>query len=152
MLIYDGNDGSDIIKYILKSLKKNYFELVESKYKIDIKSVRYSELILNKIKYIMENNNILILIDLDMIYPSLYDLFNQNFTIIRDKMFVRITFEYLKISSEVIKNFHYIVLFDKSNINDLKLDISFLNRFEKYIIGFYSLLDDKDIKIAKKNK
>ena len=112
----------------------------------------YSKEILNKIKYIMENNNILILIDLDMIYPSLYDLFNQNFTIIRDKMFVRITFEYLKISSEVIKNFHYIDLFDKSNINDLKLDISFLNRFEKYIIGFNLLLDDKDIKIAKKNK
>ena len=37
MLIYDGNDGSDIIKYILKSLKKNYFELVVSKYKIYIK-------------------------------------------------------------------------------------------------------------------
>ena len=38
ILIYDGNDGRDIIKYILKSLKKNYFELVGSKYKIDIKS------------------------------------------------------------------------------------------------------------------
>ena len=110
----------------------------------------YSKEILNKIKYIMENNNVLILIDLDMIYPSLYDLFNQNFTIMGDKMFARIAFEYAKISSEVNKNFHCIVLIDKSNINDLKLDPPFLNRFEKHIIRFDSLLDDKDIKIAKK--
>ena len=37
ILISDVNDGRDIIKYILKSLKKNYFELVVSKYKIYIK-------------------------------------------------------------------------------------------------------------------
>ena len=58
MLISEGNDASDIIKYVLESLKKNYIELVGSKYKNDIKSVQYSEEILNKIKYIMESPNI----------------------------------------------------------------------------------------------
>ena len=51
MLISDGNDANDIIKYILNSKKKNYIELVGSKYKADIKSGRYSEEILNKIYY-----------------------------------------------------------------------------------------------------
>jgi hypothetical protein len=106
MLISEGNDGSDIVKYLLKSIGRKFTELVGSKYKNDLRSGRYSEEILNKIKYIMETDNVLILRDLDMIYPSLYDLFNQNFTCMGDKKFARIAFEYAKISSEVNKDFH----------------------------------------------
>ncbi len=127
MLISEGNDGSDIIKYLLNSVNKKYIELVGSKYKTDIKSGKYSEEILNKIKYIMETDNALILKDLDMIYASLYDLFNQNFTIMGDKKFARIAFEYAKISSEVNQNFHVIVIVNKIQINNLKLDPPFLN-------------------------
>ena len=150
MLISEGNDGSDIIKYLLNSLNKRFIELVGSKYKTDIKSGRYSEEILNKIKYIMETDNVLILRDLDMIYASLYDLFNQNFTIMGDKKFARIAFEYAKISSEVNKDFHVIVIVNKNKIKQLKLDPPFLNRFEKHIITFNMLLEEKDIEIAKK--
>ena len=121
-----------------------------SKYKSDIKSGRYSEEILNKIKYIMETDDILILKDLDMIYPSLYDLFNQNFTIMGNKQFARIAFEYAKISSEVNRNFHAIVLVNNIQIQTLKLDPPFLNRFEKHIVSFRMLLDDEDIIIAEK--
>ena len=149
MLISEGNDGSDIVKYLLNSINKKYIELVGSKYKNDIKSGRYSEEILNKIKYIMETDNILILRDLDMIYASLYDLFNQNFTIMGDKKFARIAFEYAKISSEVNKDFHVIVIVNKNKIEDLKLDPPFLNRFEKHIVSFNMLLEEKDIVIAK---
>ena len=150
MLISEGNDGSDIIKYLLTSLNKKYIELVGSKYKKDIQSGRYSEEILNKIKYIMEAENILILRDLDMIYASLYDLFNQNFTCMGDKRFARIAFETARISSEVNKNFHAIVIVGHNQIQDLKLDPPFLNRFEKHIINFKMLLEKRDIEIAKK--
>ena len=150
MLISDGNDGSDIIKYLLNSMKKNFIELVGSKYKNDLKSGKYSEEILNKIKYIMETDNILILRDLDMIYPSLYDLFNQNFTSMGDKKYARIAFEYAKISSEVNKDFHVIIIVNKNKIEDLKLDPPFLNRFEKHIITFRLLLEEKDIEISEK--
>ena len=150
MLISEGNDGSDIIKYLLDSLGKKYILLVGSKYKKDIKSGRYSEEILNKIKYIMETENILILRDLDMIYASLYDLFNQNFTCMGDKKFARIAFETARISSEVNKNFHCIVIVDKNQIKYLKLDPPFLNRFEKHIVNFKILLEKKDIEIAQK--
>ena len=148
MLISEGNDGSDIIKYLLDSLGKKYIELVGSKYKKDIKSGAYSEEILNKIKYIMEAENILILRDLDMIYASLYDLFNQNFTSMGDKRFARIAFETARISSEVNKNFHAIVIVGQNQIQDLKLDPPFLNRFEKHIINFQMLLDKRDLEIA----
>ena len=80
MLKSEGNDG---IKYLLNSLKRKYIELVGSKYKTDIKSGKYSEEILNKIKYIIDN--VLILKDLDVIYASLYDLFNRNFRLVGDK-------------------------------------------------------------------
>ena len=149
MLISEGNDGSDIIKYLLNSVNRKYIELVGSKYKTDIKSGKYSEEILNKIKYIMESDNVLILKDLDMIYASLYDLFNQNFTIMGDKKFARIAFEYAKISSEVNQDFHVIVIVNKNQIKDLQLDPPFLNRFEKHIITFNMLLEEKDVEIAK---
>ena len=150
MLISEGNDGSDIVKYLLNSIGKKYIELVGSKYKADIKKGRYSEEILNKIKYIMETDNVLILRDLDMIYASLYDLFNQNFTCMGDKKFARIAFEYAKISSEVNKDFHAIVIVNKNQIKNLKLDPPFLNRFEKHIVNFKMLLEEKDIEIAEK--
>ena len=150
MLISEGNDGSDIVKYLLNSIGKKYIELVGSKYKADIKKGRYSEEILNRIKYIMETDNVLILRDLDMIYASLYDLFNQNFTCMGDKKFARIAFEYAKISSEVNKDFHAIVIVNKNQIKNLKLDPPFLNRFEKHIVNFKMLLEEKDIEIAEK--
>ena len=150
MLISEGNDASDILKYVLNSINKNYIELVGSKYKSDIKSGIYSEEILNKIKYIMEAPNILILKDLDVVYPSLYDLFNQNFTNCGDKKFARIAFEYAKVSSQVDKDFHAVVIVNKIQIQHLKLDPPFLNRFEKHIINFNMLLEEKDKEIANK--
>ena len=150
MLISDGNNGSDIVKYLLKKLNKKYIELVGSKYSNDTKSGKYSEEILNKIKYIMETDNVLILRDLDIIYPSLYDLFNQNFTIMGEKKFARIAFEYAKVSSEVNKDFHVIVIVNREQIKKLALDPPFLNRFEKHIITYNMLLEEKDIEISKK--
>ena len=154
MIISEGNDGSDIIKYLLESKikkeKDKCIELVGSKYKKDIKSGKYSEEILNKIKYLMEKDFILILKDLDMIYASLYDLFNQNFTVMGDKQFARIAFEYSKISSEVNKNFHVIIIVDNNKIQELKLDPPFLNRFEKHLINFRMLIKEKDKEIANK--
>ena len=150
MLISEGNSASEIVKYLLTQLKRKYIELIGSKYKSDIKSGRYSEEILNKIKYIMETDDILLMQDLDMIYPSLYDLFNQNFTIMGNKQYARIAFEYAKISSEVNKNFHVIVLVNNQQIQQLKLDPPFLNRFEKHIINYDMLLEKEDLDIISK--
>ena len=74
MLISDGNDTNDIIKYILNVMEKEYIEIVGNINKFDIKSGKYSEEILNKNKYIIDTDTILILRDLDMVYASLYDI------------------------------------------------------------------------------
>ena len=150
MLISEGNSASDILKYLLNKLKRKHIELIGSKYKADMKSGRYSEDILNKIKYIMETDDVLLMQDLDMIYPSLYDLFNQNFTIMGNKQYARIAFEYAKISSEVNRNFHVIVLVNNLQIQQLKLDPPFLNRFEKHIINYNMLLENEDLAIISK--
>ena len=150
MLVSDGNNGSEIVQYLLKKLKKKYIELVGSKYTADLKSGKYTEEILNKVKYIMETDNVLILRDLDIIYPSLYDLFNQNFTIMGEKKYARIAFEYAKVSSLVNPDFHVIVIVNREQIKKLSLDPPFLNRFEKHIITYNMLLDEKDIEISKK--
>ena len=147
MLISEGNDANDIAKYLLESIGKKYIELVGTKYKKDVG--KYSEEMLNKIKYLMETDNVLILKNLDMIYPSLYDLFNQNFTYMGDKRYARIAFEYSKVSSEVNKDLHIIIIVNQNQIQDLKLDPPFLNRFEKHIINFNMFLEEKDIEIAK---
>ena len=152
MLISEGNDGRDIVKHLLNSENKKYYEIIGSKYKSDIISGRYSEEILNNIRYIMETDSVLILKDLDMIYASLYDLFNQNFTLMCGKRFARIAFQYTKISSEVNKDFHIIILVNKTQIQNLKLDPPFLNRFEKHIINIDAILDKRDLEIAKKIK
>ena len=98
----------------------------------------------------METDDILLMQDLDMIYPSLYDLFNQNFTIMGNKQYARIAFEYAKISSEVNRNFHAIVLVNNLQIQQLKLDPPFLNRFEKHIINYNMLLEKDDLDIINK--
>ena len=161
MIISEGNDGSDIIKYFFESKNKenegitekkkyNYIELVGSKFKKDIKSDKYREKILNKIKYLMEADNILILRDLDIIYTSLNDLFNKNFICMGDKQFARIAFENTIIASEVNKDFHVIIIVDKNKIQELKLDPSFLDRFEKYLLYFKMIITEKDKEIAYK--
>ena len=149
MLISEGNNGSDIVKYILDLLQKKYIELIGSKFK-ELKEEIYLEKIINKIKYIMETDNVLILRDLDIIFPSLYDLFGQNFTILGEKKFVRIVSAYSTISSEVNKDFRCIVIINKNELDNKKLDTSFLNKFEKHIINFSLILNDKDIEIAKR--
>ena len=152
MLISEGNVGNYIVKYLLKNLKKNYIEMIGSIYKKDKKSLRYIQQTLNKIKLIIGTDTTLILRDFDMIYASLYDLFNQNFSSYGNKKTVRIAFEYGKLSSVVNDNFHAIIIVNKYQIDNFKLDLPFLNRFEKHIIDFQMLLDDIDFKIAQNIK
>ena len=99
----------------------------------------------------MENGNILILKNLETVYPSMYDLFNQNFTVIGNKNYSRLaigsntnTFAY------VHKNFRCIVNVEKSKLE--QEEAPFLNRFEKHIMSFEYLMDEELIKESNKIK
>ena len=75
--------NSTIIKYlenVLDSQGKDYVFLTGSQFTSDKKAAEkgggYSEDLLNKIQYLMSKDNVLILKNLEVIYPSLYELFN----------------------------------------------------------------------------
>ena len=112
---------------------------IGSKFKSDKKNVVYSNEILNKVKIQMETENILILKDLESVYPALYELFNQNYIYLNGKKFVHLGES--KSLSLVNNKFKVIVLVDKDQVENQ--EPPFLNRFEKHIINFSSLLKNE---------
>ena len=92
-----------------------------------------------------------ILKNLESVYPSLYDLFNQNFTVHGNKNYSRLalgsntnTFAY------VDKEFRCIVNVETSKLD--KEEAPFLNRFEKHIMSFEYMMDNELIKEAENIK
>ena len=130
-----------------KDIDKELSFYIGSGFDVDIHSEGYGLKILNKIQLQMEQNKILLLSDLDAMYPSLYDLFNQNFTVVSKKNYARIAMGSTNNTFSLVNDgFKCIVLVDEKGIEQEKAP--FLNRFEKHIISFEYLLDDKFIKEA----
>ena len=101
-----------------------------------------------KIKKISEIQNycnkemLLILSNLNQIYPFLYDFFNRNFIIKEDKKYGRICQgNFTEQLTYVHDKFRIIVMIDKNYI--YKQESPFLNRFEKAIVKFEELLNDR---------
>ena len=140
---YEEKDGVEIFNKnnLKKEMYKKYYN--GSKFKGDKNNIYYNK-ILNKIKYDMETRNILILKDLDSVYPSLYELFNQSFIDLNGKKFVPLGQS--KSLSLVDDNFKIIVLVEKNKI--LEQEPPFLNRFEKHIINFSNLLSKELLNLA----
>ena len=126
----------------------NFNFMIGSQFENDIESndeksneynEEYSFKTLNKIQVYMEQGNIMILSGLSSIYPSLYDLFNQNFSVVGGKKYARIA---LGTSNNpmayVHGNFKCIIILSEDELE--KQDPPFLNRFEKAVITFESLL------------
>ena len=146
---------SSLSNYLLSSIlvdeDKDYNFYIGSKFPYDLKSEEYAIKVLNKIQVHMESKNILILKNLESVYPSLYDLFNQNFRVVSNKNYARLavgsstnTFSY------VDNNFRCIINVDEDKINEE--EPPFLNRFEKHIISFEYLLSKELIKVSGKIK
>ena len=88
--------------------------------------------------------------DFDFIYPSLYDLFNQNFTVVGGKNFARIALgKSNNAMSYVHDNFRCIVLVEAKEID--KQDSPFLNRFEKHILSFDNIANFQVIRLTMLN-
>ena len=151
LLISKSNIGIYLLSSFLKSIinKNKSIIYIGSMFIDDQQKEEYSTKILSKIKMNMETDKILILKDLDSIYPSLYDLFNQNFVKIQDKKYARIALGSRTNSfSQVNDNFRCIIIVDEDKIPNQ--EIPFLNRFEKQSISFENLMSDGEIYIANK--
>ena len=164
---------SAISPYLLESIfekfDKNSTFLIGSQFDEDIDGENYSVKMLNKIQLCMEEGKILILKNLESIYPSLYDLFNQNFTSVGGKNFSRIALgSSNNILAHVHEDFRCVILVSHEKIEKEVEDPPFLNRFEKHIVSFKYLLNPKlqtfsinlykkifqiiDIKVGQKNR
>ena len=133
-----------LISTILSAQNKEYNYYKGSPFKDDQKSEDYILKMLNKIQLSMEQNKVLILNNLGTVYPGLYDLFNQNFTVISKKNYARIALGYTTNAYSIVNDeFRCIVNVDEDKI--YKEEPPFLNRFEKHIISFEYLLDQNYI-------
>ena len=139
-LLVVSNNATYLLSSILEKMGKKFIFVIGSQFEKDLESENYSVKILNQIQLCMEEGNILVLKDLEVIYPSLYDLFNQNFTSVGGKNFSRIAIGGSNnILAHVNENFRCIILVEEKNIE--KEDPPFLNRIEKHIISFDNLIN-----------
>ena len=150
LIIIESSMSLHLLSYIMQKLKKKYIFYSGSQLKEDINEEKYNEKLLNKIQLSLENGDILVLKNMENIYPSLYNLFNQNFTMLGGKKFARIAFANYKSYSVVHNDFRAIVLVNEEQIKEKMEDPPFLNRFEKHIFSFEYLMNSLQINIAEK--
>ena len=134
---------SPITKYVVNNVllqrQWDYVFRSGSAFYKDLNEESYSVKMLNKVQNCLEQGKVLVLRKLDIIYPSLYDVFNQNFTTVGGKNFARIAFGYSNnLLVNVHDNFRCIILLDEDEVK--QQDPPFLNRFEKHILNVDAML------------
>ena len=144
LIISKSSISTYLLSLLLNQEKKEINLYIGSKFSEDLNSEEYALKIINAIQLYMGRNNILILKNLDCVYPALYDLFNQNFTIISNKNYARLavgsntnTFGYVN------KEFRCIINIDIDKINEE--EPPFLNRFEKQILSLDSIFNNEEL-------
>jgi len=140
MIITNGDSGLGILNKTLQLLPQKVVVIFGSKFEED-QTEDYSYRILNRIILCMESGSILVLKDLDNIYGSLYDMLNQNYTVVGHKKNCRIALgAYSNPMCQVDSKFRCIVLVDEQKVD--YTDPPFLNRFEKQLLRFQDIIDD----------
>ena len=143
MIISDTSRSQFLVEFLLQTINKNNSFLLGSHFDSDLKSEKYTASILQRIQVSMKNGDIVIMNNLESVYPSLYDLFNQTFTEICGRKYARITIgSSTDALFEVDNNFKCIVLVDNKKLD--QQDRPFLNRFEKQVFSFENLLNEKE--------
>ena len=138
-------------EYCIYSLLTKYFpnkkiiNFVGSDFIYDENSEEYIYKMVNKIRVQIGKDVILILKNLESVYPSLYNLFNQNFSYIGTKKYTRLcnnnnTFSFINNSFKCI-----VIVDERRNENQQP---PFLNRFEKHIINYEYLLNEEEISVS----
>lgn len=142
MLITTGEAVLGIVDQKLKEIGCERIEVIlGSQFEEDMTD-DYNYRILSRIILCMEEGMILILKDLESIYGSLYDMLNQNYTIIGKKKNCRVALgPYSNPICHVADSFRCIVLTDERKLD--MTDPPFLNRFEKQYLRFFDIIEDR---------
>ncbi len=146
LLITDKTKNDTLVEFILKKLNLDYRFIQGSKLTED----QNEGYVLQKSWSIitsMEKGEIIILKDMEILYPKFYDLFNQNLQKYGNSFYARIVLDSTTNERHIVNDkFRCIILLNKNNVNEQ--DPPFLNRFEKHLISFQYLLNDEQNRIA----
>ncbi|KAJ7381012.1 hypothetical protein OS493_004607 [Desmophyllum pertusum] len=141
MIITNGDSAIGILDQTLQSLDKEKITIFGSRFEEDL-SEEYNYRMLSRIILCMERDCVLILRDLESIYGSLYDMLNQNYTVVGGKRNCRVALgAFSNPMCQVHDGFRCIVLIDQGRVD--YTDPPFLNRFEKQLLRFSDVLDGK---------
>ena len=141
MLITNGDSAIGILDQTLGSLEKEKVTIFGSRF-VEDQSEEYNYNILSRIILCMERNCILILRDLESIYGSLYDMLNQNYTVVGQKKNCRVALgPFSNSMCQVHDEFRCIVLIDEQRVD--YTDPPFVNRFEKQLLRFSDVLNEE---------
>ena len=144
--------NEEIVENILKNmLKEKEYEIISDKNinKNDNESNEVLNLLL-KIEFLMKKEITLIIKNLEILYPSLYELFNKNFYEYNKSgnKFVQISYENSHSLTQVNKNFRLIVIVREDKLNEEEKP--FLSRFEKQIFSVENILNKEEKEYADK--
>eukprot|EP01034_Spumella_vulgaris_P021951 gene21951-28030_t len=145
------SEGDSILTVIGDSFEAagvtKYRIIIGSKFKGD-RSENYRYRMLSEIILCMERGESLALRDMDDIYQSLYDMLNQNYTVVAGKKNCRIALgAFSNPVAHVHDDFKCIVMPDAKKVYGL--DPPFLNRFEKHVMDFHHVLQPMHHKVVK---
>lgn len=141
MIITNGDSAIGILDQMLKRLDKEKITIFGSRFEEDL-SEEYNYRMLSRIILCMERDCVLILRDLESIYGSLYDMLNQNYTVVGGKRNCRVALgAFSNPMCQVHDGFRCVVLIDQGRVD--YTDPPFLNRFEKQLLRFSDVLNLK---------
>ncbi|PAA90242.1 hypothetical protein BOX15_Mlig007869g1 [Macrostomum lignano] len=148
MLICDGDSCLDLLCNELTKEKRKFRVMHGSGYDKDQFSEEFTYRKLNEVIMCMEEGLILIFKDFDLLYGSLYDMLNQNYSEYANKKYCRIAMGTQANQNCVVhNNFRCIVLVNKTVVQDMRLmDPPFLNRFEKQPFSLKNTVDALELK------
>lgn len=139
MIITNGDSAIGILDQMLQSLEKEKITIFGSRFEEDL-SEEYNYRMLSRIILCMERDCVLILRDLESIYGSLYDMLNQNYTVVGGKRNCRVALgAFSNPMCQVDDGFRCVVLIDQGRVD--YTDPPFLNRFEKQLLRFSDVLN-----------
>ena len=116
-----------------------------------IKGKENSHELLSTLKSYISLGFVVVMKNLDELYGSLYDLFNQKYSELEGRKYCYLYFGENKHKVEVHPDFKAIILLDaESELQGLELELEqpapFLNRFEKFFVRLSNILTPDDVK------
>ncbi|GES78826.1 hypothetical protein GLOIN_2v1764819 [Rhizophagus clarus] len=141
MVIGKSDSIVNILSYQLREMKFNPVVILGSQFPEDRDDYSYN--VLSRIMMCVEAGQPLILTDLEIIYGSLYDLWNQNYITMGSsddpKYFTRVALgAYANPMLYVHPDFRCILVLDEKKLNDA--DPPLLNRFEKQVMTLNDII------------